>query len=291
MERTIPVTHYFAFGQATERMRPFIMAEFVANGATNLVLSEGFIREVMRVPGFAKSLKRDMALVGCKFVDSHAPFGVYEDLNVPSENLRRVMLDRQRLALEIAADFGVDSIAVHVGNPSEEFAGASLGLQHECILRSLEELLPTAERLGITIAMENIWYPTNTPEKLLDIIDHFKSENLGICYDTGHANLMARDRGLADSNPLQAWGKFGPVPYDAGILEKLLPHVTTCHLHDNNGAYDLHMPPSTGDIDWPREIGLLKKAPKLKCFHNESKILNYSCSIAETCRLFDKLLA
>jgi len=290
MSADCPVTHIFEFEQTNERMRPYIMAEFAANGARNLVLTSTLIREILKSPGFAKELHRDLASTGTRFVDSHFPFGVVEDLDLPLENLRPAMLLRQKLALEIIADFGVDSIACHVGNTPEQFREYSLEHLHECILRSLDELLPVAERLGITIAIENIWFATNTPEKLLAIAEHFKSDNLGFCYDSGHANLMTKDSGVENSHPAEAWQRFGPVPYDTQILEKMLPHITTCHLHDNNGVHDEHRLPGQGSLDWPRVIGLLRTAPRLKCIQNEVIPVRTGTSIADICRVFGELL-
>jgi len=285
-----PVTHLFDFEYTNDKTRPYVMAEFAANGARNLVLTDTLIREVVKSPGFAKGLHKDLQSTGTAFVDAHAPFGVVEDLNLPLENLRPAMLMRQKLALEIIADFGVDSITCHVGDTPADFEAYSLDYLHDCILRSLDELLPVAERLGITIAIENIWFATSTPEKLLAIIGHFDSANLGLCYDAGHANLMAKDSGVEKAHPVDAWKRFGPVPYDPRILEKMLPAVTTCHLHDNNGVHDEHLLPGRGTIDWPRIIGLLQTAPRLTCFQNEVIPVRTGASIADVCRTFARLL-
>jgi len=290
MSTLLPVTHLFDFEHTHDKTRPYIMAEFAANGGTNLVLTDTLIREVMRRPDFAKTLHKDIDSAGVKFVDAHAPFGQIEDLNLPFEDLRPSMLMRLKLVLEIIADFGVNSITCHVGNTPEAFADYSLDHLQTCIIRSLEELLPVAERLGITLAIENIWFPTSTPEKLLGIIRHFNSDSLGLCYDAGHANLMAKDRGAKDSNPIQAWQRFGDIPYDTTILEKMLPYLTTCHLHDNNGIWDEHLLPGRGNIDWPRLISLLKTAPRLKCFQNEVSPIRTGASITDICKTFRKLI-
>ena len=290
MPETPPLTHLFAFEQTNDKMRPFIMAEFAANGERNLVLSDALVREVMKTPRAGIALRKDLEATGVKFVDAHAPFGVIEDLDLPLEGMRAAMIMRQKLALEVAAELGVDSITMHVGNTPEEFAPFSLEQLHGFILRSLDELLPVAERLGVVIAIENIWFPTSTPEKLLAIIDRFRSPNLGLCFDAGHANLMARDRGAADSNPVQAWQRFGAVPYDETVLDKMLPHITTCHLHDNNGLWDQHLLPGRGEIAWAPLVAKLKTAPRLKCIQNEVNGLYSGASIADTCRVFRSLV-
>lgn len=290
MSQLPPVTHYFDFKHFNDTTRPYMMAEFAANDTTNLVLTDHLIRKVMGSPEFAKVLHKDIESTGITFVDAHAPFGVTEDLNLPFEDLRSSMLMRFKLAFEIAADFGVDSITCHVGNTPEAFSEYTLDHLQTCMIRSLEELVPTAERLGIVIAIENIWFPTNTPEKLVTIVNHFNSENLGLCYDAGHANLMVKDRNAETSHPIHAWKRFGPIPYDSEILEKMLPHLTTCHLQDNNGLTDEHLLPGKGNVDWAHIIPLLRTAPRLKCFQNEASPIANGASIAETCRTFRELI-
>ena len=290
MPETPPLTHLFAFEQTNDKVRPFIMAEFAANGERNLVLSDSLIREVIKNPRAAKTLRKDLETSGVKFVDAHAPYGVIEDLDLPFEGMRAGMIARHKLALEVVAELGVESITMHVGNTPEEFVPFSLDQLHGFILRSLDELLPVASRLGVVIAIENGWFPTNTPEKLLAILDHFRSPNLGLCFDAGHANLMARDRGAPDSNPVQAWRRFGPVPYDEAVLDKMLPYVTTCHLHDNNGLWDHHLLPGRGEIAWAPLVAKLKTAPRLKCIQNEVNGLYSGASIADSCRVFRGLV-
>ena len=196
-------------------MRPYIMDEFAKNGAKHLVLSDEFICRMQRTPNFANTLRTEMANAGLTFVDSHAPFGWWEDMDVPVESARPLMLERLRLAMRIVAQFEVDTITIHVGNAPACFGDEySLDYYHTCILRSIEALLPLAEELKMVICVENIWTPLNTAEKLLDMIDHFKSPYLGICYDAGHANLMI-DHGYDDCNAVNAFARYGlKPPYD-----------------------------------------------------------------------------
>ena len=288
----VPVTYLFDFEFCTEKMRPYIMAEFAANGARHLVLSDVLISQCMQNQYLKKQLKEEIARAGLTFVDAHAPFGTFEDLNVPDPSLRSIMLDRLKLALRITAEFGVDSITVHAGNTVAEWKGYTLQQLHDAMLSSLAELLPVAEELGITIAIENIWFPNNTPEKLLDAVHHFRSPYLGICYDAGHANLMKCDRGFGDDcAPAGGWRDWAPLQWDDRILEKLHPEITTCHLHDNAGQYDQHRIPGRGTIDWPHVAALLKTAPRLKCIQCETIPVRTGSSIADICRAMQRLFA
>ena len=65
-------------------------------------------------------------------------------------------------------------------------------------------------------------------------------DNLGICLDTGHLNLVDGDQ--------------------AAFIDKCGSHLKALHLADNLGQNDNHMLPySAGTVDWERVIGALKK--------------------------------
>ena len=284
----IPITHYFSWGECSDRLRPLLMREFTEDGAKQLVLTDCLLRKAMQRFEFADIVRREAKEAGVKFCDAHAPFGVHEDLDCPRPDDRPMMIDRLKLVLKIVRDFGVKTCTIHVGNvPFREY---SLEYYHNCIVHSLEELLPTAEACGVVIAIENIWFPTNTPEKLLAILDHFRSPFLGICYDSGHANLMAKGMNFTESAAKDGWdGWADAIPWDNRILEKLLPHIVTCHLHDNHGQYDDHDLPGNGNIDWQHVMPTLARAPKLQCIQNEVAPISNRIPIAALCRTFDRL--
>jgi len=284
----IPLTYLFDFEHCSDPMRYYVMNEFAANGAWHLVLSDTLIREILKNPHFADKLNLEMTRAGLTFVDAHAPFGPREDLNVPVTGLHEVMVSRAKMALQICADLGVTTLTVHVGNPCDCYK-ATLDEYHEAIMRSLEELLPFAELCRVVIAIENIWFPTNTPEKLLDLKSMFDTAYLGFCYDSGHANLMKEEL-PGDSYVKDAWRKHHlEQPYDRDILQKMLPYLVNCHLHDNNGLADDHDLPGTGTIDWPHIITQLHNAPNLKCVQSEVIPVRVSGSIRRICETMSKL--
>ncbi len=286
---SLPITYVFNFASVSDKLRPFLMAEFVANGAKHLVLTSTLISQIMGSRQFGETLKKEMSEAGLTFVDSHAPFGPYEDLCLPDPAYRDMMIERLKLAIRIAADFGVDSITIHTGNNVAPWKGVySVEQQNKCVLASLSELLPLAESLNVTIAIENIWFPNNTPEILLEAVHTFNSPCLGICYDSGHANLMTCDRGYKECAAIKGWDGYAPVKWDDQILEKILPEVTTCHLHDNHGQYDEHLLPGRGIIDWAHVASLLKTAPRLKCLQCETLPVTTTTSIADLCASMTK---
>ncbi len=284
---SVPVSFLFDFGKTNDQTRPYVMHEFAANGAKHLVLCNTLIGEVMKDYTRQKTLLDEMAAEGLTFADAHAAFGPMLDLICPVEEARPQMLLRQKLTLQITADMGVKTITLHTGNETH-YPGYDLEVMYDCMKRSLDELLPMAEKLGIVICIENIWYQINTPERLLGIKQEFPTDALGFCYDSGHANLMDKGRNFPDSNPFKYW-KDVPPQFDDRILEKMLPHVVNCHLHDNNGIVDQHVNPGRGTVDWKHIVGLLKQAPRLQVIQSEVIPVRVHDSIRDICAKFREL--
>ena len=126
-------------------------------------------------------------------------------------------------------------------------------------------LADRAERLGVSIAIENLCpvFPgpetlSATPLFLRSIVRRISSPALGLCLDVGHANVIASRR---HSDPLE-------------LIEPALDATILFHIHDNLGArhgrdsrpagidplrLDLHLPPGRGEIPWSRLAPLLKR--------------------------------
>lgn len=264
----VPVTYIF-IGNDETALRT-ALPEFAANGVKNVVLSDLLVSEVMHQYRFADVIQKYLDMTGTRFVDSHAPFGPYIDLNTPVKEARRKLVLRHKLALNIAADFGVDTMTIHIGNDFR-FPDVPLDKQIDFVREGLDELLPEAEKCGITICIENIWGRINTPDNLLKIKSYFDTPHLGFCYDAGHANLMIKGKNFPEGAANRSWNIFGETPdWNDPILEKMLPHIVNCHLHDNIGENDSHMLCGKGNVEWEKVISLLKKAPRLKNMQCES---------------------
>ena len=69
----------------------------------------------------------------------------------------------------------------------------------------------------------------------------------------------------------------------------MLPEIVTCHLHDNDGSRDQHLPPGKGNIDWNRISGLLKNAPKLKYIQSEVSVVSNNVSLSELRETFERM--
>ena len=270
-----PLTYLCDFEFCTNQLaRRYYMQAFATLGVKHIVLSDTLIKMVFQNVGVIAEMQRDANELGLDFVDAHAPFGALLDLCCPEKAYRKYLIEVGRHALEVCAMFGVDTITFHTGNIGGSLPippGATVETYVDNTCSSLEGILPKAEELGIVVCIENIWYPNNTPENLLKIKSRFPTDALGFCYDAGHANLMSTKEQDSEENAAnRAFDKAGvPRHHDDQILEKMLPYVVNCHLHDNNALTDQHLTPGHGNVDWKHVIGFLKQAPRLKNIQSE----------------------
>lgn len=286
----LPITHVFPLSAAKLPLLASVYDEFSRCGCKNVVLQCTFLNEMIADFNKVKIFRQLLADTGMSFCDSHAPFNEMDDLSCPFEVARPVMLERKILSMKIAASFGVTSMTFHTGHAKQP--DCPLDKYRSYLYSSLDRLLPVAEELGITMAIENIWYPNNTAKELIAAIEKFPSDYLGICYDSGHANITS-GRCRSEENSMAktyACHSFGEPEWNDHLLEDVLPHITCCHLHDNNAVCDEHLLPGLGNVDWPKVVSLLKQAPRLKCIQNES-VPKEGCpvSVSRTVETFNNL--
>lgn len=161
-------------------------------------------------------------------------------------------------AAELGARHVVYHGASHPDAPSSEDA-----LLAET--RSLARLAERAERLDVTIAIENLAPVFPGPETLSarplllrTMVRRIGSPAVGLCIDVGHANVIAS---LHHADPLE-------------LIEPALDAAILFHLHDNLGSrrqpgpaptgidplrLDLHLPPGRGTVPWQSLAPHLKR--------------------------------
>ncbi|MGH9488743.1 MAG: sugar phosphate isomerase/epimerase family protein [Terriglobales bacterium] len=110
-------------------------------------------------------------------------------------------------------------------------------------LSSLERIRLLAKQAGITLLVENIPNGLSQPQRLLAFLQASHLDDVGICFDSGHAHL-----------PDHLFGGGGVTP----TWELLGARVRSTHLHDNDGSQDLHLWPGDGSVPWPE---LLPRIP------------------------------
>ena len=287
MSKTV-LTFCLPIASQSDAVRRSMLREFAVNGGKHLVLTETIIARILREPAFAGTLQADLKAHGLDLVDSHAPFGPLLDLNSQDKLIPRLAYHKAHLA--IGEMMHVDSMTIHIGN-DHIAPGDSIDVQIDRISALLDELLPEAEKRNIIITIENIWLPINTPENLWKIKKRFDTPYLGFCYDAGHANLMNNGRLHAECTARDFWTQVnaGTPVWDDAILEKLLPEVVNCHIHDNDGSYDRHQLPGNGNVDWQHIAALLKKAPRLRSIQSETGTTRHFIPVKTLIDTFEKI--
>ena len=118
--------------------------------------------------------------------------------------------------------------------------------QTDALRRSLDELAPIAQNLGIPLALENM--PGDTWEVLDELLAAYPPDAVGICYDSGHGHIAMDGE--------QATG--------LDCLEQRIDRLLALHLHDNDGCGDQHQPPFYGTLDWPRLVAAIRRSPSYR---------------------------
>jgi sugar phosphate isomerase/epimerase len=146
-------------------------------------------------------------------------------------------MDEIKRALEIAEQIPFRFLIQHLGTPNEGFDDKKF----EAAMTSIEHLRAFAKPLGVRILLENIPNELSTPDKLQEMIQTAHFDDVGICFDFGHAHMM------------------GSVGEAFDTLRRL---VCSTHIHDNDKGRDAHLWPGNGTIDWKEAMELLRSAPQ-----------------------------
>jgi sugar phosphate isomerase/epimerase len=174
--------------------------------------------------------------------------------------------------LSYAAELGAEQVVYHAlalpDAPGSEPARTAE-------VRSLTNLAKLAERLELTIAIENLapLYPgpvhlSANPLTLRALAQRIGSDSVSLCLDVGHAHICAD---LSHTGVER-------------LCEPAIDAVSVFHVHDNLGArwtqrgeelgvdplrLDLHLPPDRGTLPWHRVARLLSahRAPLILEVH------------------------
>ena len=286
----VPFTYCYDWGVFEEKGRQVAMAEFAALGVKHLVLTSTLIEMISGNPKLYLKLQAEARDAGLTFVDSHMPFNYETDIALPIAEYRPQMLARMKFNMELIHDYGVDTCCFHIC--SHYYKEIPMVQHMDAARRSLEELLPVAEELGVVICLENIFQPCNTVDDVLTLIKEFPSPYVGACFDIGHAHLMERGMDIPNCIVPTHWEGVCPVPWEKGVLDRMLPHIVNCHLHDNSADLDTHTIPGMGTIDWAPALAKLRTAPRLKNMQSEViPVRRNGIPICKVVESFNRILA
>src|SRR6202795_3676206 len=125
-------------------------------------------------------------------------------------------MDEIKRAIEVAEQIPFRFLVQHIGVSGEAFDDRKF----EAAMTSIEHLRAFAKPLGVRILLENIPNDLSTPDRLMEMIQTAHFDDVGICFDFGHAHMM------------------GSVGEAFEIVRKL---VYSTHVHDNDKLHDSHL--------------------------------------------------
>lgn len=156
------------------------------------------------------------------------------NITEPVKSKRIAMLDEIKRALEIAETVPYRYLIQHLGVAGQEFDERSM----DAAFTALEEISLFARQRGVEVLLENTPNGLSNAEGLLRFLE-ITHLNLNICFDVGHAHM---NEGVETA------------------YRMLKKRIRSTHVHDNDGAADLHLFPGApgGTIDWSRVMAVLQ---------------------------------
>src|SRR6201982_105158 len=122
-------------------------------------------------------------------------------------------MDEIKRAIELAEHIPFRFLVQHVGVGNESFSERKF----EAAMTSIEHLRAFAKPLGVRLLLENIPNELSTPERLVELIRGAHFDDVGVCFDFGHAHME------------------NSVRQGFEILSK---HICSTHVHDNDRNKD-----------------------------------------------------
>ncbi|MBM4327313.1 MAG: sugar phosphate isomerase/epimerase [Deltaproteobacteria bacterium] len=157
-------------------------------------------------------------------------------------SIRDASVNEMVSSLEVAAE--LDPLKVVIHPPYVTGLGVYVGDQvAEFGHRSLATVAETAERLGLTLCIENMFPRTRSLVEPDDFDEVFlRLPSLKLTLDTGHANIGGK-------GPKRA----------LDFIRRFPERIAHIHASDNFGNDDNHLPIGAGAADFPKIIAGLKQ--------------------------------
>lgn len=194
--------------------------------------------------GWIEQIRKTAHECGVEFSQAHSSFYNFCDPNAADKEFLDQMVLR---SMECAGRLGVKWVVIHAGTDFD-----SPRMVNDSKKKNIEYLKPVIEFAGehnVGVAIENLWELniaphrryTTTAEELVDLVDELSQmyNNVGICWDVEHANIMHQSQ--------------------SACLELVGERLKATHISDNTGMNNDHILPFHGPTDWHEIMGALKR--------------------------------
>ena len=273
------------------------MSRFADAGLKQMVVNVAALMKMYEDEAYRKEMVSLSNKLNITFRDAHAPHGLLNSIGVPAPI--EVITNSLKKAIEISGILGIKTLTIHAGRTRlvgdfalqlEEFLTTNLPAAKERIIKSLDILLPIAEKNNVILAVENLFLPSTTANFITPIVEEYNTPSLGLCYDSGHALIVEKQEGKT-SDDIAKWIRCGwdddIVTFQDFQLERMKNFVVTTHFHDNDGKNDLHIIPGKGIANWKRITNIIKTCPRLVSLQAEPIDGLYNLSAKELIDSFD----
>ncbi len=176
-------------------------------------------------------------------VQTHLP---YYDLRISSEIIDEKTETAIHRCIKATSMLGAGWTAMHLRSSFDHNFSEKRAYYDN--MKCLEKYMKTAADAHVGIGLENLPIFPSAPqwrfysshyEDICGIADEFANNNIGICWDFGHAHLTRLDQ-------VQA-------------LEYVGDRLKITHIHDNFQNNDDHLIPTIGNTDWKRIMPVLNE--------------------------------
>ena len=225
-------------------------------------------------PAYLQKLKQRAFINGV----SLCGFSTHQGFVSPDEAVRQKNIDLTIQQIELAYQLGIPTMRINTGRwgTSKGFDElmANRGIEPVLpghtedegfgwVIDSLEKVLPTAEKCGVTLGLENHWGLGRTPEGVLRIVNAIDSPWLQCTLDTGNfledpydrLEMMAPKTVFVQAKTYYGGGIWYALDLDYPRIAEMLRR------HDYRGYVSLEF---EGHEDWrtalPKSLAMLRQA-------------------------------
>lgn len=185
------------------------------------------------------AIRRHAEAAGVALTSVASGVGWTLPMTSPDRQVRERGKEAVARSLQIAQWLGVDAVLVVPGAVSSD---TPYQAAMENALGAVQDLVPAAEKLGVSIAIENVWNRfLLSPIEMRDFIDQFESPCVGAYFDVGNVVL------------------FG---FPEQWIRILGPRIRMVHAKDYRrsvGTIDGFVMLMEGDVSWPAVMAALRE--------------------------------
>lgn len=193
----------------------------------------------------ADTISKTLQKNGLQLIQTHA---YMYSLGLSSEIIDQDIEDVMAQTIRISGELGAGWCVFHPRTSVN--SGFNPWISLEDNKRAFSVYLDLAIRYGTGIAVENLpifchgvpsmpYFGYNCGD-LCQLVDSLDDERMGVCWDTGHANMIGFDQ--------------------AEAIRYLGSRIRCTHIHNNFGGNDDHSTPEQGNIPWHKVMPALRAA-------------------------------